>query len=326
LDDDLVLVQPIDVFGRVRASRALGDAEIARAQAELGRLLAELQDEVIKEFSQAAAAKARVDNALQLQDIAERLHDAIRILVDEGKLPGVQLSRMAIEVERAQLTSGQRSAELRASLQRLGGILGLPSAQLEVADFASLKIGFVEPDKLPSRIADLRLLAAEVSSAQAHSRIASLRNRPDLEIQGRQTSWHDSDRQFGVRVQLAIPLNDFGRTRSETAAAQTRTEALKRDLADAVRVAESELQATRTELEAAHEQVKRYQDIVSGAISLVEKSRVGFMEKAVTLVELLESTRALRETEEGLVDARLRLARAQASYLKASGHLLEVGK
>lgn len=45
----------------------------------------------------------------------------------------------------------------------------------------------------------------------------------------------------------------------------------------------------------------------------------------MTLVELLEATRALREVEEGMAEAKLRLALAQAEYLRASGQLLEVG-
>ncbi|KAA0228146.1 TolC family protein [Fimbriimonadia bacterium ATM] len=326
IDDDLVLVQPIDIFGRAAAARAVGSAEILRAESELAQVLAEIQYEVIAGYSEAASAKALADNAGQLMELAQRLHDAVKVLVAEGKLPGVQLSRVAIELERAKLTFQRRTAEFQSSVRRLAGILGLSPEQIAISDFATLNVGMVDPAVLKTRRADLRLLAADIQLAQAESRVANLGSKPELEVHGRQTSWHDSHRQYGIRVQLAIPLYDFGKSRSETAAARMRAEAAERALADATRIAESELLAAQIELESAQEQVARYGQVVTDARSLVDKSRQGFVDRAVTLIELLEATRALRELEEGYVEARLHLASAQAAYLKASGTILEVGK
>ncbi len=325
-DDDLVLVQPLDIFGNRAALRSSGDARIERAEADLQQVLAELQNAVFNQYSETAAAKAFADSASQIQEITQRLHFAISTLVQEGKLPGVQLSRVAIELERAQLIADQRRAELLASLQRLGGILDLPVEQLMVSDFADVKIDLGESANLQATRADLRVLAAEVKAAQAEARIASLGNRPELEIQGRQTSWHASERQYGLRIQLGIPLLDFGKTKAETGAARRQVEAAKKSLEDATRLAATELRASQTELESAQEQVRRYEAIVKGARALVEKSRIGFTEKAITLVELLEATRALREVEEGFVESRLKLAKAKATYLKVSGQILEAGK
>lgn len=326
LDDDLVLVQPIDLFGRVGSSRAVGDAEVAKAEADLRLVFSDLQSEVLGQFSEVAAAKALAASAMDLEALAQRLHDAVKTLVEEGKLPGVQLSRVALELQRAHLTKQQRDAELQAGLQRLAGIVNLPSEVLLVSGFSDTDVRIVEPQTLQQLRGDLQLLAADVKSAQAEARLASLGNKPELELHGRQTSWHDTDRQYGLRVQLSFPLFDFGKTRNETAAARSREAAAQKALDDAKRIAEAELRAAQTELESAKAQVLRYEQIVTDARALVEKSRIGFTEKAITLVELLESTRALRETEEGLVESRLRLAKAQSAYLRASGQILEVTK
>lgn len=326
LDDDLVIVQPVDLFGRVGSSRAVGDAEVAKAEADLRLVLSDLQSEVFGQFSEVAAAKALASSATDLERLAERLHDAVKTLVEEGKLPGVQLSRVALELQRARLTKQQRDAEYQSGLQRLAGLVNLPSEGLSISDFSELDVRIVEPQSLQQLRADLQLLAADVKSAQAEARLAGLGNKPELELHGRQSSWHDTDRQYGLRVQLSFPLLDFGKTRNETAAARSREEAAKNALVDARKIAESELQVARIDLESAKSQVLRYGQIVTDARALVEKSRIGFTEKAITLVELLESTRALRETEEGLVESRLRLAKAQSAYLKASGQILEVPK
>lgn len=325
-DDDLVLAQPLDFFGRTSAARALGGAGILRAEAELQQTLAEIQFDVVEQYSEAAAAKALARSARQTHEIAQGLYGAIKTLVGEGKAPGVQLTRVGIELERSQLALNQRLAEEGASIQRLSGLLNIPPEQIRVLGFADIAAQIVEPGKLQLRRADLLLLAAEVALSDAEARVASLGSRPELELQARRSSWQERDERYGLRVQLSFPLNDFGKVRAETAAVRARAEAGRKALADAIRIAESELAAAHIELTAAQEQIARYQTIVEGARSLVDKSRIGFAEKAITLVEMLEATRALREVEEGLVEARLRLAHAQARYLRASGTILEVGR
>jgi len=325
-DDDLALAQPLDLFGRTSASRAVGDAAVARAEAGLQQTLAQLQADVIENYSEAAAAKALAESAEQSRDIAQKLYDAIKVLVEEGRLPGVQLSRLGIEVERVRLTADQRRAEFQASLQRLSGLLNVPAQQVVVSGFADIRADIVEPSILPRQRADLQLLAAEVRTADAEAGLARLGNMPEMELQGRRTAWQGPEQRYGLRIQLAFPINDFGRTRAETAAARSLAESVRRALTDATRIAESELEAARIELASATEQIGRYQKMVENARALVEKSRAGFTERAVTLIELLEATRALREIEESFVEARLRLAKAQAGYLRASGRILEVGK
>ncbi len=62
--------------------------------------------------------------------------------------------------------------------------------------------------------------------------------------------------------------------------------------------------------------------ITESARTLVAKSQLGLREGQTTVVEVLEATRALREVEQEAVEARQRLAEAQAAVLRASGRLL----
>ena len=323
-DDDLVLSQPLDIFGRTAAAKSAGDAGILKAEAELQQVVAAMQAEIVTTYSEAAAAKALAESAKKSLEISQRLYDAVKTLVDEGRLAGVQLTRVGIEVERSRLTANQRDAEYKASVERLSGLLSIPVEQVSVSAFPAMQIELIEANLLQRRRADLLLLAAEVRAAEAETRIARQLSLPELELQGRRSAWQDSEARYGARIQLSIPLFDYGRARSETTAAKLREEVAKRDLADATRLAESELKAAGIELAAAQEQITRYQAILASARRLVEVSEVGFTEKAVTLIELLEGTRALREVEEGYVEAQLRLAKAQSRYLQASGRILEV--
>ena len=321
-DDDLVISQPIDLFGRRSASASLGDAGILRAEADLRKTLSELQFEVIEEFSAAATAQALATSAEQTKDIAQQLYDAIATLVEEGRTPGVELARVRIELERARLKERQRTAELKSSLERLAALIAMPTDQVEVKEFAQIEIPTGRTHDGP----DLLILSSEVSRAEAEERVARLINAPDLEVQARRSAWQDRDAKVGARIQLSFPLYDDGRSRAERNAAQATTLATRKSLEDATRIAQAELRSSQVELVAAQEQITGYEAIVETARLLVERSRAGYTDRAVTLIELLEATRALREVEESFVEAKHRLALSQAKYLRANGTILEVSK
>jgi outer membrane protein TolC len=319
-DDDLVLVQPVDIFGRTAAARAAGRAMVMKAEAELLKVHADLQFEVFERYSEAVAAKALAESATESQEIARRLYDSIKSLVDEGRLPGVQLTRVEVEHERAKLTTNQRQAELAANIQGLAGLVNVPSDKLAIGGFPEVAIGSLATGRRP----DLMVLAAEVSAAQAEAWAARLIAMPELELQGRRTAWQETDQKYGVRVQLSFPLFDYGKSRAESGAAQRLVTAARQSEQDAIRLADSELAAAKIEFDAATRQVIQFEAIAKTTHDLVEKSRIGFTERAVTLIELLEATRALREVDESMAESKLRLAKAQANYLRASGQVLEV--
>lgn len=322
-DDDFVISQPIDLFGRISAASQIGQAGVLRARAEYHQSLATLQAEIIELYSEAAAARLLAQNAVQTQGISQQLYDAVKALVDEGRVPGVQLTRVGIEVERAKLAANQRTAQYEAVRKRLTGLLNVSEAQVLIQDFPEI------PDLQggsQERRPDLRLLGADLVLAHAELQSAKAASRPELELQGRKTGWHESETRFGIRVQLNIPLFDSGRARSEERAARAKADAAQKEFDDASQVARAERAAARIELTASLEQIKHYEAILANAKKLVEISTVGFRERAITLIELLEGTRSLREVEDGYVEARLRLAKAQATYLKANGDLIGVGQ
>lgn len=320
-DDDLVLVQPIDLFGRGRAARSAGSAEVLKAEAELAIALSRLQYEVVTLYTDAAVAEALAETARLSQAIAQQLFDAIKILVDEGKMSGVQLSRVSIELERAKLTAEQKSAESFASRKRLAALINLSPGDLSLPGFPILTLR--EPEDWRDRRPDLMLLRAEVAADDAAERLSRLSRAPEVELQARRTPWQEESTKLGFRLQISLPLFDFGRSKNETKAAQLTVDAAKRLLSDAQRLAEGEVQAAQIEMAAAAQSVAHFELIDRQTQDLVAKLRTGFTEKAITLVELLEATRALREVEESKAEAQARLLKAQAEFLRATGQLLE---
>lgn len=323
-DDDIVLAQPLDLFGRRRANRSLGDAQVSLAEAGLRQSLAEVQGEVVERYAETVSAAQLTDNAAASLQIAERLRELTRLRVEGRIAPAVQLTRVGIEVERARQNLALRQAQRQAALRRLSGAIGVPVDA--VRDYGTVPTVNIDVAQLQASRGDLLAIAANLRVAEANARVARVSGRPELEASARTNVWTPGGNITGLRVQLSLPIFDYGRIRNEVRAAQTQVEAERQTLDDATRRAQAELEAVQVELAAANEQVASFQTLIASARELVEKSEIGLREGAasITLLDVLEATRALREVEQGLVEARLRLAQAQAAYLRASGRLLGV--
>lgn len=323
-DDDLVLAQPIDIFGRTSAARASGSAIVMQAEAEFRAVSVEVQSQVVDAYIDASASAELARTAASVQEGLERLYEATRLRVEGGVAPGVQLTRVGLELEQAKLRSDRRQAELQANRQRLATLIGKDYTLVSVQAVPELHISESEEAVLLSQRPDLLLLTADLRIAEADARIARLEGLPEFELQARRTPWQERDQRYGIRLQLSLPIFDYGRVRSETKAAQTKAEAARKALADASKLASGELAAARIEMNAAKQQVGRYEALVSTAKDLVERLRPALTEQATTLIEVIDATRTLRDVEEALVEARQHLAQAQSRYLRAAGQIIEV--
>lgn len=325
-EDDLVLAQPLDLFGRRQANRSLGDAQILLAEAGLRQVLSEVQGDVVERYGEAVAASQLERNAAAALEVTERLRELTRLRVEGRIAPAVQLTRVGIEVERARQNLVLRQAQRQAALRRLGGAIGAPVQ--DVADYGQVPTLKIDAATLQTSRADLLTIAANLRLAEASARVARASGRPELQASAHTNVWTPGEKVSGFRLQLSLPVFDYGRIRSEVKAAQIQVEAERQALDDATNRAAAELEAVQVELGAANEQIASYQTLIASARELVEKSEIGLREGAatITLLDVLEATRALRDVEQGLVEARLRLAQAQAAYVRASGRLLEEGR
>lgn len=323
-DEDLVLAQPIDLFGRGAAARRSAEAGLALAHADQRRVAVQVQSEVIQAYIGAAAAEELVQSAVGAEETLTQLYEATRRRVEGGVAPGVQLTRVSLDLERARLTAQRRRAEAEGANARLRSTLG--GGEIGAPRLPESLISRDPARNLSLQRPDLLLLAAEAQAAQAEANRINVSARPTFEVQARKTPWQAADDRFGVRIQLSMPVFDSGVNRAETKAADTRAEAAKRALDDAARLAEGEVLAAEAEMRGARSQVERYAALVVEARELVARLRPGLTQQATTLIEVLDATRALREIEQAHVEARERRARAEAEFLRATGALLEVSK
>ena len=322
-DDDVALSQPIDLFGRRKANRLLGDAQIKLAEAGLRQILGEVQGDVVDLYASTVAAGKLVQTATAQFELAEKLLDATAKRAEGGAVAPVQVKRVSLEVERARLALSLRRAPQTAARRRLAGALGVSTDGLSVEEFAIVPVAPVEVATIARQRADLLTLSAQFAIAQANIGVTQLQFRPDFEISARTSRYsYGSSQPTGLRATLSIPVFDFGRRKNDVKAGQAAAAAERKALDDATARAQAEVEAVNVELAAANAQSAGFERLLTDTRELVRVSNVGYREGATALLEVLEATRALRELEENLVEAHLRVAQAQAAYLRTTGTLL----
>lgn len=319
-DNDLALVQPIDWFGRNRLAGTVVEAEMQVAHANLRQIKLDVQSEVLRHFNEVVALERRVEIARDLLEIATRFRDAAKRRVDAGQVPEVQLLRATIECERATQVLALRESELVSSRTRLFGVVGVPGKSTS-GIFAQRTPR--EPD-FGLRVPRSLVLDAELKVIEARIQQERHSMRPDVEVQLRRSPWME-DAQFGFRVQVSMPLTDYGRSRRNSEALLKNRAAIEQRKADTLRLAESEFRALLQERMGAERLLGQLKDLVEEANELLQISEQGFEAGALTLLESLEAARSLREIEEALLDARFRLATLDVNLLEAEGVLLEEG-
>jgi outer membrane protein TolC len=322
-DQDLQLSKPLDLFGKRRSSRLLGQASVQLAFAEYMTAASSLQNEVLTAFAEAVASQHQQEVSDELLTIAQGLLKATKRRFDEGKVAETQVTRATIELERATQAAELSTADLKASLQRLAGQLGTDASSLKIQSDAKIE-PLVNPG-IEGR-ADLLVLKSQIQIAEADAGVARTSNRPDLNAMIVRSPFSSDPGYFGGRLQLSWAIGDNGKAKNEALAASKRMEATQRLLEDATLRAKAELKAAQIALEARQSRIVRYEAILESARDLVAKSQKGYSEGFGTQIDVLEATRALREVEKELVEARQQLSFAVIAQYRTSGFLAEVLK
>lgn len=320
-DQDIFVSQPIDLFGRTSASRALARTLVRLAEAEQRAAILAVQSEVLKAYFEALSATRLSDVSDELLTVATSVHQATKRRLEEGKIPEIQLTRASIELDRAKQAALLRKSQLKAALKRLSGAVGSETEFEGVDNGATLASPTVNLGNRP----DLLILSAQAEVARTESKVINRSLMPELDVIGLRSPWRERDTNFGMRLQLSWRF-DFGRGRSEQSAAKKAVESINASLDDVRRRAESELAAIDIEIEAAQARVAAYESIRGSASDLVSKTQIGFSSGFSTLLDVLEATRSLREIEQDLAEAQLSLNLAMTNKYEIAGTLIEVTK
>jgi cobalt-zinc-cadmium efflux system outer membrane protein len=315
--EQFLLQQPLELNGARQARARIARAEYAlvRAQAELelNDLLADALA-AYHEYAYRAQIAAVAQEALQL---AEQTREKIRLQVEVGARAGIDLIQADIERERVRQHAALRQAEAAAALERLRAALGGVSPdEVATADTRATPTPSLSPDTpLAVRIEQARLQAAQAQAQQI--RVEGI---PDLGVQVRIERFRDARTRPAFGLSVSLPFLDYGARQQQLRAQQQRAEAQQQRLL-AVRVRyEGERAAAQQRYEQARARAEAYQQrIMPQAEQLVQATQTGLEVGQISILQLLEAQRTVRQVREETLMAAMELKLAEIELRRLRG-------
>lgn len=258
------LSQTLDLSGKRRARRAVGDAELAGAEARYTLQSAEFARNWLTGWTQWLAARRQVELGAQRVALAERLAGLAERQRLVGDISGperdlVLLARDEALAEQANLLADAATAE--EVFARVGGNAGiLASLSLPEAPPPAAPLG---AQHITTDLPEFRMALAEANVAQQRIAVADRERRPDptVSLRGGRIDMGEASGSV-VGVSIAVPLFVRNSYRAEAVAAQ----------ADAAG-ADADVQRLRLELQAKAESAARIYIAVREAWGSWHRSR-----------------------------------------------------
>jgi cobalt-zinc-cadmium efflux system outer membrane protein len=315
--EQFLLQQPLELNGARQARARIARAEYAlvRAQAEL-----ELNDLLANalaayhEYAYRAQIAAVAQEALQL---AEQTREKIRLQVEVGARAGIDLIQADIERERVRQHAALRQAEAAAALERLRAALGGVSPdEVATADTRATPTPSLSPDTpLAVRIEQARLQAAQAQAQQI--RVEGI---PDLGVQVRIERFRDARTRPAFGLSVSLPFLDYGARQQQLRAQQQRAEAQQQRLLAARVRYEGERAAAQQRYEQARARAEAYQQrIMPQAEQLVQATQTGLEVGQISILQLLEAQRTVRQVREETLMAAMELKLAEIELRRLRG-------
>jgi cobalt-zinc-cadmium efflux system outer membrane protein len=315
--EQFLLQQPLELNGARQARARIARAEYAlvRAQAELelNDLLADALA-AYHEYAYRAQIAAVAQEALQL---AEQTREKIRLQVEVGARAGIDLIQADIERERVRQHTALRQAEAAAALERLRAALGGVSPdEVATADTRATPTPSLSPDTpLAVRIEQARLQAAQAQAQQI--RVEGI---PDLGVQVRIERFRDARTRPAFGLSVSLPFLDYGARQQQLRAQQQRAEAQQQRLLAARVRYEGERAAAQQRYEQARARAEAYQQrIMPQAEQLVQATQTGLEVGQISILQLLEAQRTVRQVREETLMAAMELKLAEIELRRLRG-------
>ena len=316
--EDLTLFQPFDMFGKARAASAGGRAGVKVAESAVRQTQIDVQTEVLAAIAAWSSASRGLQTAGNQLDLTKQLERATKARVEARALPDLQMTRVSLEVQRAEQGVIDKQASVQSALVKLRQVVGESVDSVSSPSLANLMIESAKPERDRP---ELLLLSSQRTGFLADQTSAKLSALPDFELQARRTSWATPEA-YGIRFQLVVPLWDHGASRNKASAAQRQADASSLQYSDTQKKIAAEIESANIQLSAAKKSLAAYEKLAAGVKDLMDKTQRGFELGANTLMDVLDAKRALSDALDQRSAAQLNLDLAVAELLRSQGQIL----
>lgn len=321
----LGLSQSLEWPGKRVYRRQAADAQVGVAQGDLDDFQLELRAQVKEAFFRTLLAQHGLDVAIQNQATARRLVESVRLRVESGEAPELQLIKARVErfaVARELRRAENRLITAKAALNSLLG--GALDHEFEVVDESprpaatTYELGPLIDQALarhPLIVRQQKALAAAgyALARERHARV------PDLTVTG-STSEEIDKRSSAIGLALSVPL--FSQRQGEIATARAGEARARAELAqtrlDLTKLITQEYENYRIALD----QLKIFEDgLLNEAAEALRIAQLSYEQGELDFLNLLDAQRVQRATLLEYYDAQFELQTALARLERVTGGL-----
>lgn len=313
LDEDLVLLQPIELRARRRPRADAASADVRQAGANLDVERQRIRLDVTRAYYATLAASELYRLAEQNAMQAAELSRLAQAQFEHGEIPRSQLIRIELDAAAEQRARFAAEASLRTQRRVLASFVGEEKDWL-LSDSLPDQLPATSIGDLLNRVdqrPELRSTRAHLEALRARVRSASSASSPELFVAG--TLGNFTQGGVGFRVGVTFPAFDRGILRAGRAEARAEVRAGEEDVAEMMRELRREIEVAYLRAAAAQEVVRRIRaEEMPRALRLIDMSKEAFQAGLASYLEVLDSQRSYRLTASALVQARLEFADAEA--------------
>lgn len=324
----------IDVFGRVRRAVEAAGADLAASEEDLRDVLVSLQAEVARNYLELRGSEKRLATTRRNIETQERTVEVVRGRYEMGLGNELDLVQAEAQLALTRATVPALEANILQAMHQLALLLGLNPASLIEELSRQMPIPLAPaliPLDLPSellrqrpdiRAAERRLAAATadigVATAELFPRF-SLPAAVGLESGSLGNLISSGSRYWSVGPAIDLALFDQGRRRAGIAGAEARRDAALAEYEQTVLAAFTEVESSLVAFAKERETRRILGEAVASSERAVEMA-TGLFEAGLTdFLNVLQSERALYQSEDQLAQSELRQNLALVAICKALG-------
>ena len=340
----VVVSQPIYMGGAIKAANdmaALGE-QVAQNNIELKRQL--VLYGVDNAYWLAVSLKKKQTLALQYRNLAQKLDDDVKKMINEGVATRADGLKVDVAVNTADLQLARIQSGVSLAKMALCELCGIDlDGDILLADEGDADILATPSSQLDNRLKaasdsatitakrpELRLLQNAVDISKQNTKLVTALYLPHILLTGGYSVMNPNvfngfqNRFSGVwniGVTVQMPLWTWGENRYKIRASKTATSIAQMELNDAHKKIELDIEQSRLRLRDANKELATVRKNMSAADENLRCANVGFREGVMTVTDVMTAQTAWQTARTAIIDAEIAVKLAQTSVQKAIGEL-----
>ncbi|MEP6916608.1 MAG: TolC family protein [Acidobacteriota bacterium] len=315
---------PLELGGKRQRRIDLATSTIAVNEADLGRVIADIRNEVRRAYFEAAAATLRVQMSLDVRTLAQRARDAANARVLAGDVPQSDLTQsdLALATSENELVAARGEAD--ATQAELNLLLGRPADTTAHLSDALTAGGMpTRPEALALAAqsnTDVQLLDRRIAEQTSRINLAKALTTPDVAVSSTFTYDAEPEFRYGWRMSVSATVPVLTKHRAGVLVEESALARLQGERVAVVTRMEGAIVAALTRATAAREQMTRYQSsILPLTIESERQAQAAYSGGQIGLPVLVQALQTARETRQRGLQIGLDYQHALADLEKAIG-------